>query len=207
MREVGAADARATVDPIAADGDVVGGGAPAEVDLGRAGGGGGQRAGRRGRLVVDGLGRPTGGVAVGAGVVGGVDRPHLVAVAGRGRETRVLVAGGGAVAGRPDLAEVAAASALAAPDLVVGDADVVGRRTPAEVDLGRADGGGGQRAGRRGRGRVRRATDPGGHIGLDGGGREGAVVDADVVEQAVEELAVEGVATERERVSGAGDRA
>src|SRR4029079_4390462 len=88
------------------------------------------------------------------------DRPHLVGVGGGGAEPRVLEAGGRAVARRPDLGEVAAARALAAPDLVVGDAGVVGRRTPAEVDLGRASRGRSERAGRRrrlgvaGRGRL-----------------------------------------------------
>src|SRR5262249_1557703 len=132
-----------------------------------------------------------------------VDRAYLVAVAGRGAETGVLVGRGRAVAGRADLGEVAAAGALAAPDLVVGDADVVGRGAPAEVALARAGRVHGQCAGRR----VLRDADPGVHVGLDRRGREGEVVDADVVDQAVEELAVERVAAERERAGRAGDGA
>ena len=111
------------------------------------------------------------GGRVGAEVGDGVGRAHAVGVARRG-------AAPGVVVGRPrrlrDLGEVRAAGALAALDPVAGDADVVGRRRPGEVDLGRADRASppGWRRGRRLRvRRCRRRRARGGRVGAEVGRR------------------------------------
>src|SRR6185312_166428 len=82
---------------------------------------------------------------------GGADAVQVGVAGGDGG---VFVGGGRAVGGR-DLREVGAAGALAAFDLVAGDADVVGRGRPGQVDLGARDGVRGQRRRRRRRRRVR----------------------------------------------------
>ena len=116
LGEVGAAGAGAALDAVLGDADVVGGGGPAEVDLGGARRRGGQ-PGRRGRR--GGVGRRGGGGGgdrgVGAEVVGLVDGADLVAVGGRGGQAGVVERGAG---GGADLGEVGAAGARAALDAV-----------------------------------------------------------------------------------------
>src|SRR5207249_765646 len=85
-----------------------------------------------------------GDVRVTAEVARGVDGAHLVAVAGARGETGITEVRGG---GRGDLRERGAAGALAALDAVAGDAHVVGRGRPPQIDL---------RCARRGRGQPRR---------------------------------------------------
>ena len=87
-------------------------------------------------------------------ISGGILGRDHVAVARVRAERRV----GEARAGdeRAELVNARAAGALAALDAIAGDADVVGRRAPRDVDLGAADRRRGQRARRRRRRRVRR---------------------------------------------------
>ena len=110
-----------------------------------------------------------------------------------------LVAGAG---GSRDLGEVGAAGALAALDLVAGDADVVGRRAPGEVDLARAETAVAVRMPGCGR-RMRsggRCLSPASSVGLDLVGGERDVVDADLVDQPREVLAVDAVAADLQRI-------
>ena len=96
LGEVGAAGALAALDLVAGDGDVVGGGAPAEVDPGGADRG---RASACRAPTAAGVGAGRGGgggVGVGAEVAGGVVGADAVAVAGAGGGGGVAVAGGGA---------------------------------------------------------------------------------------------------------------
>ena len=149
--------------------------------------------------------RGAGGVGVGAEVVGGVGGADAVAVVGGGVDGGVFEAGRGWCR---DLREGGAAGTAAALELVAGDADGVGRGAPGEVDLAGRDRGRGQRARLRGRCGVGAGrADGGGLVGLDLGGGERDVVDADVVDHPGEVLAVDVVAADRERVGGGGDRA
>ena len=90
-------------------------------------------------------------------------------------------------------------------DVVAGDADVVGRGAPAEADLAEPP---------------VAVSVPGAlgavvsgaliervHVGLDLGGGEGAVVDADFVDLALEPLAPDRVAADLQRAGGGRDRA
>src|SRR5262249_2657940 len=103
------------------------------------------------------------GVGVAALVAGGVERADAVGVARPGADARVVVRGAG---GGRDLGEVAAPGAGAALDVVAGDADVVGRGAPGEIDVGARDGGRGQRPGRRRRRGVGRGRDRARGVGV-----------------------------------------
>ena len=121
-------------------------GARVPIAGGIGGGGAGSLGERPGPDQARGRGRSGAGGGLGDGgiateVAGGIDRPDLVAVGGRGRQAGVAEGGGG---GRPHLGEVGAARALAALDPVAGDADVVGGGGPAQPHLAGAGGGRGQ---------------------------------------------------------------
>src|SRR5262249_58408115 len=108
--------------------------------------GGGQRRG--GRAGGGGVGRRGGGggdVRVPAEVVGGVGGAHAVAVARARRKSRITET---RARRRCDLRKRGAPGARAALHAVAGDADVVGRRAPGEIHLGRARSRRGQRTGR-----------------------------------------------------------
>ena len=206
LREVAAAGALTAPDLIASHADVVGGRTPREVDLTGIHNRRGERSRSRRRLCIAArLRRRRVGVGERTEVARGVERADLVAVARAGRQPGVLVRR--ARAGRlGDLREVSAASALAAPDLVAGDADVVGCGTPGEVDLVRPLDGTGERSRSRRRLRIARAADRCRHVGLDRRGRERDVVDANFVNQALEELSVDAVAADLELIRRGRDR-
>ena len=142
------AGARASMDVVARHADVVGRGHPAEVDrASRHGAGEARRRARRGRVGRDGCARL---VRRRPDVAGRVFRRHPVEVrtCGRGvgvarrRRLRDPVPGGGREPGR-----------RATVDVVAGDGDVVGGRSPRK--RGAADcAGGGQRPGSSGRRRI-----------------------------------------------------
>ena len=186
LRDLGerrAARALAALDPVAGNGDVVARCRPAEIDPVRAGGRG--QARRRGRrLRVRHRRRLRDDRRVRAEVPGSVDRAHLVAVRRARRQAGVAVAGADRLG---DLGEVRAGRALAALDAVAGDADVVGRGRPAEVDPGRARRRRRQARRRRRRLRVRRPDVTGVFMSAwICGLAEGGVVDAEVVDPALE---------------------
>ena len=159
--------------------------------------------------------RPTGGVAVvalatfevWAEVAGGVDRAYLVPVGRSCSEARGVDVHRSGPARLRQMREVGARRALAPVDAVAGDADVVCRCAPGQVDFTSARRGGGQGSGRGRRVRVRRA-DPDGcsHVGLDRCLRESAVVDAHLVDQAAEGLSVDAVAADLQLTRRTGDR-
>ncbi len=129
----------------------------------------GGRAAREGR---GGHGRPAGDVVP---AVDGLDAERVLRAADQPCEG---VARGGR---RGDLR-------AAAVDVVVGDAPVVVRGGPRRRDRGVGRGPGGE-VRRGGRGRHVGRADPCGHVRLDLGRRDGAVVDPHLVDDAVEEAA------------------
>ena len=192
LGEVAATAALAAFELVAADGDVVARGPPGKVNLAATNCSRRQRPRLRRRLRVGCGGGGAGDVRV-AAQVGAVAGADPVAVAGGGADAGVFVARAG---GGGDLGEVAAAAALAAFELVAADADVVARGPPGEVDLAAADRGRRQRPRLRRRLRVRTVVHRRRLIGLDLGGGERDVVDADLVDQAGEELPIDAVATD-----------
>ncbi len=191
---------RRAVDVVARDAACICRGRPGERHLsGRAGGGERPRRGRRCRIGRRGRARL---VRRGAGVAGRVEGDDAVVV-GAGGEPCVRVVRAGRL--RDPVRRARGEAGDRAPmDVVAGDADVVRRGSPGERDLAEtARGGQGPR--RTGRNRVGIA-DRGRHVGLDLGGAERPVVDADLVDQPVEPLAPDRVAADLQRRGRRQDR-
>ena len=182
LRKDGTAGSLTALHAIADDAHIVGGGGPKQIDLTAAG----RRGGESGHIARGNRIRCREGGGAGhcgvvhTHVVGRINGFHAIVIGGGGGQACVDIRHR---EWRGDLRKGGTAYALAALHAIADHPDIIGRRRPAEVDLGGTDDRGGQachiaRGCRVGPGR----RDGRGHIRLNLGERQRLAVETDFVE-------------------------